>query len=300
LDSVLLHLIPFGIILAGAGGYVISVVGLRPLSRMAASARQIGADNISQRIPEQRDQELAELGGAFNQVLDRLEDSFESQKRFLADASHELRTPLAAIKVNTSVALSGAPSMEEYRAALECVDVAADRMSRLVNDLLFISRSEDCSEPRILEAVDVQQAVESVLGLLLPAAAAAGVELQNRVLNGLEVRGDTDLVERLLANLVSNSLAHTERGGHILVEGCLVGNMAELKVVDTGCGIPPEHLPRVFDRFYRVEGSRVSAAGGTGLGLSICKAIIESLGGSIQMESESGVGTTVSVLLPVP
>ncbi len=298
LDSVLLHLVPFGIILAGLGGYVISVMGLRPLGRMAASAQQISAHNLSQRIPDQRDRELAELGGAFNQVLDRLEGAFESQKRFIADASHELRTPLAAIKVNTSVALSGAPSLEEYRTALECVDAATDRMTRLVNDLLFLSRSEELHVPINVTAIDAWGAAASVISLFQSPAMALGVELHNLVSAGMIVQGDADLIERLIANLVSNSLAHTPRGGQVSVDGRLVGENIELTVSDTGCGISPEHLPKVFDRFYRADTSRSSSGGGTGLGLSICMTIVESLNGSIEITSELGVGTKVCVVLP--
>jgi len=296
-DHALLHMVPIAIVVAGLGGLFVSGASLRPVKRMVAAVRKIDAQNLGQRLTVEPDKELAELGTAFNLVLERLDSSFESQKRFIQDASHELRTPLTALKVNTSVALSGPPSLEEYRTALVGADRASDRMMRLVSDLLFLSRTDAKEIPLEMERVSVTESAEAVVEALGAQAKQKGVDLCQRILEDLSVFADRFLLDRLLTNLVVNALSSTSAGGKVSVMAARNDAIVEILVSDTGIGIPAEHLEHVFERFYRVDSSRTRNDGGTGLGLSICRSICEAHGGSIEISSRLNEGTTVKVSL---
>ncbi|AIE84187.1 ATP-binding protein [Fimbriimonas ginsengisoli] len=293
LDGVLIHLIPFALIVAIFGGAFLTGRALKPIRWMAEAAETIDGENLGRRLPETRPDELGRLAAVFNRMLGRLESSFDSQSRFIADASHELRTPLTAMKANTSLALSGPPSTEEYRVALQCADRAADRMTRLVNDLLFLSRSDAGQLEPVREPVVVAEVVDSVFDMFRSQATAGGVKLESEVDRSLVIGSDARYLERLLSNLVANALRHTPPGGRVTISA----TPTEIRVRDTGCGIAPEHLPHLFDRFYRVDPSRSRSDGGTGLGLPICQGIARALGGSISLSSKPGVGTEVTFTL---
>ncbi len=298
----LVYLIPVVLLIAGLGGAFLTDRALRPVRRIAAAAGQIEAEDLSQRLPVMGDDEFADLAVTINGMLSRLqvgferqEQAFEQQQRFAADASHELRTPLTIIKANTSLALSERRTETEYEKTLRAVDSAADRMTRIVQDLLLLARADAGQLAYAL--------VPTPLAEVLEAAAASLATLEHAPVTvdlpakPVFVRGHADSLVRLFANLIENAARHTPLDGRITVSAERADGQIAVEVADTGVGIAPEHLPHVLERFYRVEAARSRAHGGTGLGLSICRSIADLHGGSLEITSAPGRGTTVRVLL---
>ena len=312
LTHVLLTLIPLALLVAGVGGALLTGRTLQPVRRITQAAGRIGAEDLSGRLSVTGDDEFGQLAATFNGMLGRLEEAFtrlsqanreltqayEQQRRFTADASHELRTPLTIIKANTSLALMEARTEPEYRQALEAVDRAADRTSRLVQDLLLLARA-DAGHLRLKR---VPLAVQDVLDQTLEAAGGREDPRVRLDVSALPecVLGDADSLERLFSNLLSNARRHTPADGLIVVSARPCRDGVVVQVHDTGSGIAPEHLPHLFERFYRADEARSGADGGTGLGLAICRSIAEAHEGTIEIESVVGGGTTVRVLLPGP
>jgi signal transduction histidine kinase len=271
---------------------------LRPIDAVTTTALQITlADDLSRRIPLEvpAGSEVGKLIQAFNETLERLEKLFTAQSRFLADVSHELRTPLTSIRGNVDLIRRMGPDSE----SLDAVQSEVDRMIRLVGDLLLLSRAEAGTLPLSKSPVEIDT-------LLLEVFQQAIVLTQGKVqvsIGNLEqavVIGDRDRLKQLLLNLVVNALQYTQSGGRVLLSLRVVDDFVHITISDNGPGIPPEELPHIFDRFYRVEKSRSrSALGGSGLGLSIAQWIAQSHDGRIEVASEPGKGTTFSVWLPV-
>ncbi len=297
----LLTLIPLALLIAGGGGAFLTNRALRPVRQITQAAGQIGAGDLSERLPVAGQDEMAELARTFNGMLGRLEEAFvrlteayEQQQRFTADASHELRTPLTTIKANTSLALL-APHSDTDRRALEAIDKAADRTIRLVQDLLLLARA-DAGEMRLSRAsLGVQDLLTEACELAPAPGPAVAVAVPDPALT---VCGDADALGRLLGNLIANAARHTPPGGQITLRGFAADGAVCLQVADTGEGISPEHLAHLGERFYRVDAARSGAQGGTGLGLAICRSIAEAHGGVLTVDSTVGVGTTVTVRLP--
>jgi heavy metal sensor kinase len=308
-DTVL-TLIPLALLVAGLFGIFMTDRTLRPVRQITQAAAQIGAEDLSRRLEVTGQDEFGELAGTFNGMIGRLEQAFtrlesayrrleqayEQQRRFTADASHELRTPLTRIKGSASLALSAPRTAEEYDKALRVVDQAADVMSRLIQDMLLLARADADQLTRDPQPLAVGALFQrAVAGAPEVAADSLHVELPDRT---LAVRGHLDSLSRLLTNLVENAIRHTPEGGRITLSARADGDEVVIAVADTGEGIPPEHLPHVFERFYRVDAARSRAQGGTGLGLAICQSIAQAHGGRLEIESEVGRGTTVMVILP--
>ncbi len=300
----LLTLIPLALLVAGLGGAFLTDRALRPVREVTQAAGRIEAENLSGRLPVTGSDEFAALAHTFNAMLgrleksfDRLEQAYEQQRRFTADASHELRTPLTTIKANTSLALLTGGTAEDYRRALLNADAAADRTTRLVQDLLLLARADAGEQTQRREPVSLApllaQAAESVLG---PKQAGIRLCLPDW-LPCLE--GDGDALRRLFTNLLENAARHTPPGGAVTVSASVESQAVTVSVTDTGDGIAPQHLPHLFERFYRVDAARSGGRGGTGLGLAICRSIADAHGGTITLESAVGMGTTVRVRLPV-
>jgi signal transduction histidine kinase len=312
LDRALLTLIPVSLLCAGLGGFLLTDRVLRPVRRLTQAAARIGAEDLSERLPVAgQEDEFGELAATFNGMLGRLEETFrdqerlveqlrrlvEQQRRFTADASHELRTPLTVIKANTSLCKSGSPALNDYQQSVEDIDRAADSMSRLVHDLLLLARSDGGQLGQNRIALPIKEVLErATTGLPHQQCAPIRIEAPDA---SLCVHGNEDEMIRLFANLLKNAVRYTPPEGCITVTAVRDGSDARVSVTDTGIGIPPEHLPHLGERFYRVDPARSRLDGGTGLGLSICKSIVEAHGGTIAFESEAGVGTTVTVTLPV-
>jgi two-component system heavy metal sensor histidine kinase CusS len=282
-------------------GYRIARQGIRPVEEMASTARGISSSNLRERIrPEGYPFELASLAATFNKMLDRLEESFERISRFSADIAHDLRTPVNNIRGEAEVALARARTVEEYRDVLgSCLEEAV-RLSDLIGDLLFLARAESPLAPLHRERTEVAQLLNQVREYYEASAADAGVSLTAVCPTGPVIAAiDQSLVQRALSNLVSNAVAHTPSGGSILMTANADSSNLRIEVSDTGVGIPAEALPKVFDRFFRVDASRSQVLGGTGLGLAIVQSITLLHGGSVQISSELGQGTCVTLSLPV-
>ena len=282
-------------------GYQIARHGIRPVEEMATTARHISSTNLQERIlPEGFPFELASLANTFNQTLDRLEDSFERISRFSADIAHDLRTPVNNIRGEAEVALARARSADEYRDVIESCLEEAVRLSDLIGDLLFLARAESPSTHLRREKVDVRELLSGVREYYEASAADGGVSLITTVVaEPVVVELDRTLLQRAVGNLVSNALAHTPPGGAVVLGTNADLSTVHIEVSDTGVGIPAEDLPKVFDRFFRVDSSRSKASGGTGLGLAIVQSIALLHGGKVEIASELGQGTRVTLHMPV-
>ena len=306
----LLTLIPVALLLAGIGGAWLTDRALRPVRQITFAAERIGADDLSRRLPAQGDDEFARLAGTFNGMLSRLESDFAQrealvrqlqeliaqQQRFTGDASHELRTPLTIIKANASLLLPANPTAEEWREGMEEINSAADSMTRLVQDLLLLTRADGGQMGRNPEILPMEKVLEkAVFRVRRPDAAEIRLEITDAP---MPVRGDSEDFTRLFCNLIENAQRHTPADGTIRVKAGRYGAEIRAQVMDNGAGISPEHLPHLCERFYRVDSARSRPDGGTGLGLAICKSIAESSGGALSIVSALGKGTTVTVTLP--
>ena len=281
-------------------GYQIAQQGIRPVEEIATTARRITSSHLSERIAaEGYPYELASLALTFNNMLDGLEDSFERISRFSADIAHDLRTPVNNIRGEAEVALARARTIDEYRDALESSLEEAVRLSDLISNLLFLARTESPLTHLRLERVDVAELLEGVREYYDASAADVGVVLTSaRAGEPVMVELDRTLIQRAVGNLVSNAVAHTPEGGTVAIKARAEAAKVVIEVSDTGVGIPAEALPRVFDRFFRVDPSRSKASGGTGLGLSIVQGIMQLHRGNIEIASKLGVGTQVTLCLP--
>ncbi len=303
LTRTLLTLIPLALLIAGLGGAFLTGRALRPARELGQAAGRIEASDLSRRLPSSGGDEFAALAATFNSMLSRLESAFhaleaayEQQRQFTADASHELRTPLTIIKANTSLALLNGGTAADYRCALEAADAGADRTIRLIQDLLLLARADSGEDLMRWERVP--------LGMLLTQAAEAARAARKQFsapvhlpATDLIVSGDEDSLRRFFSNLLENALRHTPPDGAVTVSAERQGAAIVVRIADTGEGITPVHLPRLFDRFYRADSARSGTTGGTGLGLAICRSIAEAHGGAITLESVVGMGTTVTVRL---
>ncbi len=282
-------------------GHQITMHGIRPVEEMATTARHISSSNLRERIlPEGYPLELASLAGTFNEMLDRLEESFDRISRFSADIAHELRTPVNNIRGEAEVALARARTIDEYRDVLgSCLEEAV-RLSMLISDLLFLARAQSPLAHLSLENVNVGVLLGSVREYYEASAADSGITLTTAVGNEPVVAElDRGLLQRAVGNLVSNAVAHTPPGGSVTLGAEAHASMINIAVADTGVGIPAEALPHVFDRFYRVDSSRSQTSGGTGLGLAIVQSIMSLHGGNAEITSQPGQGTCVTLHLPI-
>lgn len=302
--QLLLVLCPLALVIAGAGALFLTERALRPVREVTQAAAGISAEDLSRRLTVTGQDELARLAQTFNAMIARIEAAFEQQRRFTADASHELRTPLARIKITTSAALAMDQTAEEYREALEVADRSVDGMSRLVEELLLLARVDAGQLPFDLRPLDVRDlANHARAAVIVPEGLTLITDLP---LYPILIDGDLRHLERVLTNLLTNAFRHTPAGGTVAIRARPVGHEVEISVADTGEGIPPEHLPHVCERFYRVEASRTRSrrsgsgrAGGSGLGLSISRSLVEAHGGTLTVRSEVGRGTTVTLTFPL-
>ena len=287
------------LVLAGVGGWFLAGRTLKPVERITDIARGIGESDLSRRIDVESDDELGRLASTLNGMIARLEEAFIKQRQFVADASHELRTPLAVIQAESSLVLEKPRDQEQYRRSLELVSQEVSYMSEVVSKLLLLARSDAGSEQLNIQDVDVA-ALLAELGQDLEALAQEkDLTLSFGPMDGLTVRGDRVRLRQLFMNILDNALRYTPGGGTIAGSVVRRDGQAVVSVTDTGIGIPEEHLPFIFDRFYRVDKARTNREGGTGLGLSIATSIARMHGGTIEVESAVGTGTTFRILLPL-
>jgi two-component system, OmpR family, heavy metal sensor histidine kinase CusS len=292
-----------GVVLAGSilASAVIAITvakrGLRPLGEMTQSLERIGPAHLNERVaPAGWPRELQPLAIAFDAMLARLEDSFTRLSQFSADLAHELRTPVANIMGEGQVALTRERTLGEYREVIESAIAECERLSEIVDNLLFVARVDAARESIERKKFDGGAAVEKIAAFYRTLAEDRHVAIHCG--GEGEIYADPVLFERAVSNLVDNALRFTPDSGEIKISITIRDGHSEIAVSDNGCGIAAEHLPRVFDRFYRADPSR--SAGGAGLGLALVKSIVDLHGGSAEIESEVNRGTTVTLKFPFP
>jgi len=295
----LVILIPLGVALAAVGGALIARAALRPVDEMARTARRITAEDLGQRVARRgTGDELDRLADTLNDMLARLDRTFATMRRFAADAAHELRTPLTALKGGIEVALRSVRSPEEYRAVLVSSLEEVDRLVRLAEDLLLLSRATAGPEqPR--QPVELEPLLLDVLDIGVRLAHDTGVSLRINDTVPCVVPGDPLALRRALLNLLENAIKYTPAGGKVELSLRTADKQALVTVADTGIGIALEQTTRIFEPFVRLDDARSRETGGTGLGLSIARAIVLVHGGTLTVESQPGVGSRFTIRLPL-
>ena len=284
-----------GVVASALIAIIVTRRGLRPLREMTKSLGRIGPDQLKERIGSAGwPRELQPLAIAFDEMLKRLDDSFTRLSQFSADLAHELRTPIANMMGEAQVALTRDRTAADYRETIESTVAECERLSRIVDNLLFVARVDAASEPIERKQFDARAAIEKIAAFYQTVADDRHLTISCS--GDGQIYADPDLFERVVGNLLENALRFTAEHGLISVALSKHNSNFEVTVSDNGCGIPAEHLPRVFDRFYRVESSRSSD--GAGLGLALVKSIVELHGGSAVIESSAGHGTKVKMRFP--
>ncbi|HSD78076.1 MAG TPA: ATP-binding protein, partial [Solirubrobacteraceae bacterium] len=279
-------------------GWWVARKALRPVERMASRADEIGIDRLDERVPvpPARD-EIAHLAVTLNAMLERLERGVEEQHRLVADASHELRTPLTVMRAELDVSLHGDDLSPEAREVLESVREEVDRLIRTAENLLVLAQIDEGRLVLLPRQVRLADAIETAVRPLRPLADAKRVRLDIDA-DGYEAAADPQRLNQVLTNFVENAIAFTPPGGAVRVTAWQSGDEVGVTVADDGPGIPAEAQSHVFDRFFRVDGSRTRTTGGSGLGLAICREIAVAHGGRVRVQSVVGRGSAFSIALP--
>ena len=292
-----LILVPIVIFLSGLLGWFLAGKALDPVNSVAETAQRITHSNLDMQIPvRQAGDELDRLIEAFNHMMTRLDRSFEQIRQFSTDVSHELRTPLTVVRGQLEVALFTAQNVEQYREAMAEALEGVDRLSNIVRALLMLSQAESGQVALQKAQVDFAELVRDLVDQHQIPAEAQGVRLAADLPRGCMIHADRTQIERLLSNLLGNAIKYTPAGGSVKVSLRPEGDRVQLIVEDTGVGIAPDHLPHIFDRFYRVPSADPEK--GLGLGLSFVAWIVKAHGGTIEVESELQKGTRFIVSLP--
>jgi heavy metal sensor kinase len=290
---------PAVLVAAAAGGWFLARRALDPVTRMREAAEQIGVERLHQRVqvPRAEKDDLGRLARTLNAMLARIEDGVESKRRFVADASHELRTPLAIMQSELDVSLRSPTLGDAAREVLESTREEAERMRRIVDDLLTLARIDEGKLELLCEPVDLHALATRVVGEMRPLAQAGKLRVS---VEGSRVGAwaDRQRLEQVVRNLLDNGFKHSPPGSAVCVRVWDRPQEVGLTVTDSGPGIPEEALPHVFDRFFRVDTARSRGDGGSGLGLAICREIAEAHGGSVSVESATGHGSAFSLTLP--
>ncbi|WP_228895914.1 heavy metal sensor histidine kinase [Pseudoduganella aquatica] len=281
-----------GAALAALLGYAIVRHSMRSVRSLIGKANDINASRLNTRLSvRDAPAELREMGAAFNAMLDRLEEGVQRLSGFAADLAHDLRTPLNTLMVETQVALSRPRTVEEYQALLASNSEEYERLARMIENTLFLARVDNAQLALQRETLDLRAELLRIHDYFEILAEDVGVRLAVDV-PALELQVDPVLLQRAVNNLVSNAIRYTPAGGEVRLSARRVQRGVELAVSNTGPGIAPEHLPRIFDRYYRADAARSSQAHSAGLGLSIVRAIMQLHGGEVRVESVPGGSTT--------
>ena len=292
-----IYLSPVILALAILFGWFVSRKTVTPIREIAKAAENISEKNLSQRVKFHSKDEIGSLARTFNRMADRLENSISSRKRFFSDAAHELKTPLASIKTSVTYALSERRSLKEYQENLRFISARIYAMEMLVKDLLFLAKADEGNMTTSKSIVDLCAVVGEAEEAFRPLFEEKGIRLFTRSEKGLFVYIERRLLLRLITNLLDNASKNVAQNGLVSITAGIEGQNILVIISDTGIGIPPEHVDKVFDRFYKVPGSSISTSG-SGLGLSICKKIVTEGGGEISLRSYLGKGSVFKITLP--
>jgi two-component system OmpR family sensor kinase len=291
--------LPFGLLLAGGGGWLLARRALKPVDIMTQAARRISGEHLDERLQETGSgDELDRLAKTLNEMLGRLDDAFHQMRQFSADASHELQTPLTILKGEMEVALRSPRPPEEYQRVLESGLEEIDRISHLVEGLLLLARADAGVLRLDLGPVELSKLLQEIYEQMKVMANDHSVSLQTASMEAVSIQGDREHLRRLLLNVVDNAIKYTPAGGRVTLSLQRDGEWALLKISDTGIGLSQEEQERIFSRFHRATEARSRDEKGVGLGLSIARSVAEAHGGRIQVESTPGQGSTFAVFLP--
>jgi heavy metal sensor kinase len=297
---VTLAVLPVALLFAGGGGWLLARRALKPVDSMAEAAERISAEALSDRLEESGSgDELDRLAKTLNSMLGRLDAAFSQIRQFSADASHELQTPLTILKGEMEVALRSPRDPEEYQRVLNSALEEVDRIARLVEGLLLLSRADAGVLKMDRRSMDLGQLVEEVYGQVKILADTQNINLLLGQVASVSIRGDQEHLRRLLLNLVDNGIKYTPSGGQVTISLQEDGGWVSVKIEDTGIGISSDDQERLFLPFYRAGDARLRGKEGVGLGLSIAKSIAEAHGAKINIESTVGQGSVFTVLFPV-
>jgi heavy metal sensor kinase len=287
------------LLLATLGGWLLASRSLKPIDQLAADLSRVESSTLGERLAVgPSGSEIDRLRRAVNRMLERLDAAFERLKSFTADAAHELRTPISALQCRLEVAVDQIASVEESRNALSDALEQAAELGALVENLLLLARMDGERALPAPQRVDLGPLLEDLAEPFALLAEQKDVTLAVAWEGAVETSGDRELLRRLFGNLLDNAVRYTPAGGRVEVRATAEADGCRVTVADTGVGIEPEALERIFERFYRADESRSRAAGGAGLGLSIVQRVVELHRGTIDVESTPGQGTTVTVWLP--
>jgi heavy metal sensor kinase len=298
---ILALMFPIALILAGGGGWLLAHRALAPVAQMSQAAQRIGAAHLNERLNESgTGDELDQLAHTLNAMLSRLDDAFRQIRQFSADASHELQTPLTILKGELEVALRAPRSADTYQKTMRSALEEIDRMAVLVDGLMLLARADAGVLRMDQQPVELDQLVQEIYEQTRILAAHKHIHLQLGIMEPIAVQGDPERLRRLLLNLTHNAIKYTPSGGRVTLSLQRCRDRAALRVSDTGIGLTPEEQERVFQRFYRSDSARLHDAEGAGLGLCIARSIADAHGGTIELDSTPGAGSTFTVLLPLP
>ncbi len=296
---ILFSIVPLALIIASIGGIFLANKVLKPINEINRITREITSKNLELRVPKPATHdELSQLVETINGMIQRLEESFKQIQQFTADASHELKTPLTILKGEAELALRKERPPEEYRAYLRSSLEEINRMTRLVQDLLVLSRADTGRLALHREPINLATLINSCFDQCRFLVEDRDVQLTYHCQADAWVIGDKYRLKQMLFNLVENAIKYSKQKGKVVISTAQNGKFVNLLVKDEGVGIDSKDIPYIFDRFYRVDKSRSREAGGTGLGLSICKWIAEAHGGRITVQSTPGLGSCFTVWLP--
>ena len=292
--------VPSVLILAALFARFMARRALKPISRIIDTAREIGqGQELSKRIPVLKiKDELGQLALTFNEMMNRLENSFAQMRQFSSDASHELRTPLTVLKGQNELILSKQRKPEEYQEVISSNLEEINYMSKVLEDLFVLSKSDENQVNLDYKPVDLRALVEEVCKHAEILAEEKNIKIIIAFLEPIEIKGDEVRLRQMVWNVLQNGIKYTQQGGELKISLQNEGDFALLTIQDTGIGIPEEDLPLIFNRFYRVDKARTRDEGGSGLGLSICRQIAEAHKGKIEVESKLGVGARFKIRLP--
>ncbi|RLF32478.1 MAG: hypothetical protein DRN08_06600, partial [Thermoplasmata archaeon] len=292
--------IPLALLIACVGGWLFARRVLVPISKITKEAQHLSISNLGKRlIPSGTGDEIDELIYALNQMISRIEESYLKISQFSADVSHELKTPLAVLKGETERILSTSRKRDEYQDHLYNLVRKIDELIELTNNLLFLAKVDSGQWRKPDDEIAIDNELLKVIDLFQGLANDKGIKLSYLPLPHLLVKGEKFRIQQLFTHLIDNSIKYSLPGGEIEISLKKENGWSVFTIKDTGIGISKEDLPKIFDRFFRVERSRSRQTGGTGLGLSLCKKIVEIHGGKIIVESELGKGSTFTVFLPL-